>query len=384
MPENEFEKKVSSEMQELKFKPSEKVWLQVEEQIRTKKKRRVFVIIFFLAGLALLGYWQRHNLFGVAKNDIVKVEKQNEENSIPIGEPANSTSTTQQIETTKRDEIKNTIDNTTGGEVKVEQPGIDKENAVGATPEIYKTKEKPENKSANESAGGKTKVKEPKAPGNVAMPKQQKQNPIPDDDKTKDTTGFKDNVAINEEENRQDEIKPVENKIDSAKTEVIEQKRDSIKTADTVLKIRARDSAAAIVQKNPAEKKWKWGLHITPGISSLNGHGLSLRAQTTADAFNYQNPGGVSGAPRVIQKPSDPKPGFAFQAGGSVQRQLSSRTGFSLGLQYGYYSNRLGIGNRRDSTSRFSQQANLSDINYVYNAGGDTINFTNQYHFIEL
>mgnify|MGYP001571368001 CR=1 FL=1 len=38
MPENEFEKKVSSEMPELKFKPSEKVWLHVEERIRKKKK----------------------------------------------------------------------------------------------------------------------------------------------------------------------------------------------------------------------------------------------------------------------------------------------------------------------------------------------------------
>src|SRR5688572_12417043 len=78
MPENEFEKKVSSEMQKLKFAPSEKVWLHVEERIRKKNKRRVFVIIFLLAGLALLGYWQRGNLFGEKKNNIVKTEKQNE------------------------------------------------------------------------------------------------------------------------------------------------------------------------------------------------------------------------------------------------------------------------------------------------------------------
>ena len=72
MPENEFERKVSSEMKELKFKPSEQVWLRVEERIKTKKKRRVFVVIFLLAGLALLGYWQRNNLFGEQKTDIAK------------------------------------------------------------------------------------------------------------------------------------------------------------------------------------------------------------------------------------------------------------------------------------------------------------------------
>ena len=72
MPENEFEKKVSSEMQDLKFKPSDNVWLRVKERIKTKKKRRVFVVIFFLAGLGLLGYWQRNNLFGEQKTDIAK------------------------------------------------------------------------------------------------------------------------------------------------------------------------------------------------------------------------------------------------------------------------------------------------------------------------
>ena len=39
MPENEFEKKISSEMQELKFKPSEQVWLRVEERIKKKKNK---------------------------------------------------------------------------------------------------------------------------------------------------------------------------------------------------------------------------------------------------------------------------------------------------------------------------------------------------------
>lgn len=386
MPENEFEKKVSSEMQELKFKPSEKVWLQVEERIRRKKKRRVFVIIFFLAGLALLGYWQRDNLFRETKNDIVGVEKQNEENSVPIDEPTSTSAANQNIDATNQDKIKNTIDKTAADEVIAEKPAIDKTNTVISKPEIYRTK----NKSKNETrkyASGKTKIKEEsKVPGDDTPAKQQKQNLITNDNKTKDTAGLRDNDATRPEEIKQDEIKPVENRMDSTNTEIIKQKKEIIESRDTVLKIRAKDSAAAIVQKNPLEKKWKWGLHITPGISSLNGHGLSFGSQTSADAFNYQSPvtGGAAGAPRVIQKPSEPKSGFAFQAGGSVHRQLSSRTGFSLGLQYGYYSNHIGIGNRRDSPGRFSQQANMSDINYVYNAGSDSVNFTNQYHFIEL
>src|SRR5258708_4471069 len=106
MPENEFEKKVSSEMQALKFTPSEQVWLRVEERIRKKNKRRVFVIIFLLAGLALLGYWQRSNLFGEQKNDIAKSEKQKEENLKPAGQTNNSSTEKRNTDTQKQKEIK--------------------------------------------------------------------------------------------------------------------------------------------------------------------------------------------------------------------------------------------------------------------------------------
>src|SRR6185369_10838743 len=113
MPENEFEKKVSSEMQELKFKPSEQVWLRVEERIRKKKSRRIFVVIFLLAGLGLLGYWQYNNLFGEQKNDIAKIaskdslgENQKEENSQSTNENNNSSAIKQNTETTKPEETK--------------------------------------------------------------------------------------------------------------------------------------------------------------------------------------------------------------------------------------------------------------------------------------
>src|SRR5262245_55251674 len=75
MPENEFEKKISSEMQQLKLRPSENVWLRVEERIRKKKDRRIFIMIFLLAGLALLGYWQRDNLFGERQTGLAETGK---------------------------------------------------------------------------------------------------------------------------------------------------------------------------------------------------------------------------------------------------------------------------------------------------------------------
>src|SRR6187397_655543 len=115
MPKNESEKKVSSEMQDLRFKPSGNVWLRVEERIKKKKKRRIFVVIFLLAGLSLLGYWQRSNLFGESENDIAKTvekdssgEKQKDENSTSSKETNNSSTKDQNTEITKEKEIRNT------------------------------------------------------------------------------------------------------------------------------------------------------------------------------------------------------------------------------------------------------------------------------------
>ena len=90
MAENKFEKSVQQEMQGFKIKPSEEIWPKVEKRIREKKKRRIFIILFFLFGLGLLGYWQRNYFF-----DREKIHAGQRENSkeIKIG----------QVETVKKD-----------------------------------------------------------------------------------------------------------------------------------------------------------------------------------------------------------------------------------------------------------------------------------------
>jgi hypothetical protein len=150
MPENEFEKKVSSEMQDLRFKPSDNVWLRVEERIKKKKKRRVFVIIFFLAGFALLGYWQRSNLLGEQKSDIAKTvqkdssgEKQKEEDSESTKEINNSSAIKQNIETTKTEETKNTIGKTEKNDKPADDRSVAHKKDIGVSiNEISKQKKK--------------------------------------------------------------------------------------------------------------------------------------------------------------------------------------------------------------------------------------------------
>jgi len=394
MPENEFEKKISSEMQELKFKPSEHVWLRVEERIKTKKKRRVFVVIFLLAGLGLLGYWQRTNLFGEQKNDIAKAvhmdssgEKQKEENSETTKETNNSSGIKQNTEATKSEETKNTTDKIVDDKLTDDRSVVDKKDIDVSKNEINKPKRN-EDKTKTKSGSVKTKKdNKPEASMAIVSANSKTKNGVVDET-SKDLKTNPEAIAKQEDVN-QAEVKPVESKIDSAKAVTGVQEKDTTTKRDTLLKADpAKDPAPQVVKKDPSEKKWKWGLHITPGISSLNDNDISLGGANFADAFVYQNPvgGGTGPPPPPRQKPSEAKAGFALQMGAFAQRKLSNRTSLSVGLQYGYYSNILHIGNRRGSLNNNTQfnSAVSRYANQVYNAGNDTTKYTNSYHFIEL
>jgi len=387
MPENEFEKKISSEMQELRFKPSENVWLYVEERIREKKKRRIFIVIFLLAGLALLGYWQRNNLFDKQKNDISKTaqkdspgEKQKEANSESTKEKNNSSTIDQH---TERNETQNTTENTINDKSKDDRSFDDKKDIAVSKNVINKQKK---NKDENRVKPVRQKTKtgdETEVSIAVLAANSKKKNQVGNDGSRELKTSPEAQAEPNEV--NQAEVKPIESKIDSAKARTGEQEKNATTKTDTVVKAEeAKTPPTPIVKKDPSEKKWKWGLHITPGVSSLSEEGLAFPQNNSNRAY-YANPvSSGSGVPPARQKPSDVKAGFAFQAGAFVQRQLSHRTSLSLGLQYGYYSNVLHIGNMRSSANVLFYSGSGSNANQVYNAGGDTIKYTNSYHFVEL
>ena len=394
MPENEFEKKVSSEMQELRFKPSENVWLRVEERIKTKKKRRVFVIIFLLTGLALLGYWQRNNLFGGNENDIAAATEKEQVTNSRSSEETNNTSTVKpNSELIKKEEVENADDKVDNNKIKndkVEDGSVADNKDISVSKTVISDPKK--NKDANkvERESRKTEIDDETQASVVIVPADPKKKSTTDEIKVTDNpvVNANDDSIVKQDVIKQPVVKPLENITDSAKVQPVQQQKNTPGKTDTVLKNeQVKQPAKPIVKQDPSEKKWKWGLHITPGISSLSDHGFPISSQNSYNRFAYQsNVNSGSAVPPARQKPSDPKPGFAFQAGAFVQRQLSSRTSLSLGLQYGYYSNVLRIGTRRDSLLNNSQLASALDekADVVYNAGGDTVKYTNRYHFIEL
>lgn len=64
MRDNEFDKGVQEKMEEFRLPPSAPVWVEVERRINERKKRRVLIFWFCLAGLLMAGlggWWIRQN-----------------------------------------------------------------------------------------------------------------------------------------------------------------------------------------------------------------------------------------------------------------------------------------------------------------------------------
>ena len=74
MSVNNFENNVQQKLDELRLRPTEQVWLEVERRIREKKRRRV-IFWFLLPGILLLGggTWLMLNQFG-EKNEIAAIK----------------------------------------------------------------------------------------------------------------------------------------------------------------------------------------------------------------------------------------------------------------------------------------------------------------------
>lgn len=396
MPENEFEKKVSSELQELKFKPSETVWMKVEERIRKKKRRRVFIILFLLAGLALLGYWQRDDLFGEKKEGIVKTGTPLQEKNNTVNDNAQNTPEETKT-TTETQKLKPEISDKNAKKEKEESitnSSREAENKITDTKVLPKTtidkKDFAENKNLNETKEKQTEIKPAPKKEIIETKDDLSISTINDHVPLKDSTKAILTQSNDIKQNEEQIIKPIENKIDSIKLDTTakkeEIKKDSlVKKIDSLSKVVSVDSPVVNLPKRSFDKKWNLGIEFNPGVSSFNENFLSLNMNKMAADYNA-SPGSGSGSGNVA--PADPSKrhaGFAFQIGAFAKKQFTQRTGVSLGLRYAYYSDNIHIGNRRNNASNIlSQFLDAQGANQAYGAAGDTSQFTNHYHFIEL
>lgn len=153
-------------------------------------------------------------------------------------------------------------------------------------------------------------------------------------------------------------------------------------------------SANRYIQQQAAGKgkrshnhRWQWGFQGSAGIANISEGNLfdlfGSPASKASSGSYAAYPGSFYGNPSP-QPVHFSKTGWSAGAGFFVQRVVSRRIAVSAGIMYRYHDTRVSVGSRVDSTTFVSNPANAAlQINNYYR-GGQVNNYTNRFHFIEL
>jgi hypothetical protein len=370
MSDHEFEKQVQQKMDELKLPPSDAVWQTVERKLHKEKRRRRMVLWLplLLLGLTLAGYV-------ILQNSANKTS--------PAGSVSrNSLTVKDNVPAVERDQSRpaplviqdrETYENSVSKEYR-------KDNKV-ATSSGYLKKNK-QNQELLQAARGQLNGKklttgkrpihnqavEPSMLANYPL---NNHEPIRENNITTlqgiDTEPYGKLLNIN--------IIEVDKNPHEEKEVFSEQKNIAANNL-----IYPKKTIA-----HAGKNHWKWGIEVNAGLSKIIDGGFFnlLEKSTVADVASYSsqfpstNPGGVA-------TPSAIASGFGYSAGGFLEKQLSKKIDFSIGINYSRFNTEIHVGQEVDSpmviNNGSSAQANVSGF---YREAGSK-EYHNHYDYIVL
>jgi len=370
MAVNEFEKKVQKMMDEFKLRPSEEVWQNVEKNIalRKRKRRIIFFMVFSCLGLMVAGYGINNFLTSsnttTQKNQKLSGKLQAKTND-GEGSGNNQKIKTKNIKPNKitvRDEALNkksvndksvAAQNYKANEIKrvwAQNKNIDRLKWRNATPFV----------------------------GSIQSKREKEKNSVTD---ATDRGTIQD---ISSEKNQLNSTDANNQQIITA----IAPKNISINKTGTVSKNNDQDkidqALSGIKQINRHDKSIagiKWGLNFSAGYSKITQNLLFHKTGGQSNAYSSNSPGTVNGGSTGFMNPqSASNSSFAFQAGVTINKNISKRSKLSIGLQYTYLADRIKTGTKQASNAQLSY---LFNISAYYNSTAQET-FTDRFHFIEL
>lgn len=405
MSDHDFEKKVQLKMDELRLRPSEAVWTEVERNLRRDKRRRRTLLWLPLVGVLLTG---GYFLVTATGNDQAgslathQAPKSEAPSATPSSRPENATarpatapapaperepastktasSSTNKSNTSISEnstpshqsaahKAPNKIDVITGSNKQ------SREHVVKKSPGKNKQVVALSTSNGKKRTGDKTNNKIPDNNTNAVV---EPARPVSDDaqsttvNTTTDETNKTDVVKEKEKENVP-AVDSVVNKTDSVSNKQIKQ-----------------EAKKAVAKTNfpKDQSKWQWGLTASAGAANVSEGSVfdmlkAVRVEDLANATRYYN--GIPAAPAPEASPI--RTGPAFSIGAFVQRKMSNRISLSLGLQYSYVSVYTQVGKKVDSVvsvnfGNYNQQSQLAS--QYYSGANSKYEYTNRYHFIEM
>ncbi|MCG2618216.1 outer membrane beta-barrel protein [Terrimonas sp. NA20] len=429
MPESEFDKQVQRELEGLRIRPSATVWENVEKELRQKKRRRVIIAFWLVAGIALLGsttYFLTRKEDRTLAGNAVSAGKTGTDphGTTPATTTGVQTGNPKQTETvpTKQEQAQGQGDNPGTDNNNNDLTAKDKaapvqnghNNATLSATDNSEVHTKPGQPAGKQKHTGQssTAAKDQKAssgnkktsPGSIdpAIVKGKTKRPgrIPAD--INGATGSADNTKTDTSATAAPPITAQSNETQHDIVAVTPTIIDSITAkADSALSVSKEEpSAAEVPAKSPgkkAAKKLKWSLDLAIGGSGpvsrpfLVGNNHADMAYDNVQYTPVQGGGlwqpvtpPVNAFGPVYSPRSDINPGLSYRAGVLVEFPLSERVGFSSGLQYQYQSNNIRIGSYVNTRLTFNNFASQQvQANGVYQ-GVQTKTFTNRYHYAQI
>jgi hypothetical protein len=348
--QSEFEKQVQQRMEELQLTPSEPVWLNIKEQIRKKRKRRMVIWVPLLFLLLGGGTWSlyRSGSFDRQNEQAALAGKKRLEPNRPAEIKLHSDRTIQPVTSTAAPKTK------IGETVPVPAEKsflLGKKAEKKYSPRGQRDKQI---KSNSISASG--------APVAAITTSHGSEPSRTDNLENKDSKPTANDSV--------EKAAPVTLPVETNNLLPVDQRPDSIA---------AKDSEKGKLKQ--ARNKWVVGIFAGAGSSGISS-GLGLLK--SMDRL-YAAPGNTQGAGTVYLPPSDEKKGIGFSAGLSLKKQLSARLLLVSGLSYNYFSTRIRVGQsvRRDTilTSSFNT---VRVDQYYRNSNTGLSDYTNQFHFISI
>lgn len=420
MRENEFERKVQEQMEELRIRPSDETWERVEKELREKKKRRAAVLFFIMAGLLLLGYsgytfLNRSFNQPVAQNEI---KKSSSETIQPTGNtPASTINTTTHNNPAVAEKSETTPNTNQPYQNKNANPSLirktDKEDPVTT----LQTSQK-ENRQLPDNANP-GKLKGASIVRINADNRQQKKNAGTRQKDNNSAVLNSTETAISrnslDQTERNQEQQPVDKKDDIISNGIVSNtinpkqqiSAGSVSAIDsTVAKTEVNGTQSPITEeptpaiaKNNNKSNWKFGVEVSGGLISSQSEVFGFINVSEEKSLRNQFAAGNAGIPTNgsgITPPSDVKAGKSFKIGLVTEKAISKRSSLSAGLRYSYADESLVVGAIRDTmirSSSYSVSQNFFAFSGVRNAYSPSAlaappasptNYTNRYHFLEI